>query len=328
VVLLLLALLALNPNALPLAVTENFQRAQSATAAGDYAAAADALANASARLPYDGYIEYRAGLADISAQRFEPAIRRLKRAGDRLGWTPTLRVALGDAYLGYGDRAAAVEQWEHALVDLPADRALRQRLANNYEVLGRYPEAIRVLNQRVEMGDTDPALLYRLAVLTAVTEPASAIARLNVVLGVPGPFASSAQALLGAVEGGLNEGDEAYTYGRVGFVLIQLEEWGLAEYALTRALALNPQYADAHAYLGLALDMQQKEGEAAYVEAVRLQPDSPLAQYLLGLHYRRAGESTKALPYLQTAQKLDPDNPAIAAEIGGAYAAQNDLINA
>lgn len=325
---LLAALVALSPNALPLSVTENFRRAEAASAAGDYAAAADALANAAARLPYDGYLEYRAGLADISAQLFEPAIRRLRRAGDLLGWNMALRVALGDAYLGYGDRAAAVEQWELALSDLPADRALLTRLANNYEALGRYPDAIHALNRQAQAGDADPALLYRLALLTAVTEPVNAIARLNVVINVPGPLTSQAQSLLQAVEGGLNEGDDAYTFGRVGYVLIQLKEWALAEHALVQAVTLNPEYADANAYLGLALDMQKKDGEAAYAEAVRLQPDSPLAQYLFGLHYRQAGESTRALPYLQAAQKLDPENPAIAAEIAGAYTAQNDLINA
>ena len=49
---------------------------------------------------------------------------------------------------------------------------------------------------------------------------------------------------------------------------------------------------------------------------------------MLGLYYRRAGDSGAALPYLQAAQALDPQNPAIAAEIGGAYASLGDLGNA
>jgi tetratricopeptide (TPR) repeat protein len=148
------------------------------------------------------------------------------------------------------------------------------------------------------------------------------------VASVPSEFTAQADRLLRAVQAGQEAGDEAYTFGRVGYELIQLQEWALAEHALTRAVELNPGYADAHAYLGLALDSQQKDGEAAYQNAVELAPDSALAQFLFGLHYRQLGQSAKALPHLQAAQKLDPENPAIAAEMGGAYAAQNDLADA
>jgi len=115
------------------------------------------------------------------------------------------------------------------------------------------------------------------------------------------------------------------TFAKVGYAFEQLGEWRLAEEALARAVNLSPAYADAYVYLGLAQDMQGKDGQPAYQQAVTLAPDSPVAQFFFGLHYRRTGDSQTALTYLLAAQQLDQANPAIAAEIGGAYASLGDL---
>lgn len=328
---LIAALVVLSPNALPVPVPAAFQRAERAAAAGEWAAAADALDEAAARLPYDGYSAYRAGLANLAAGRYADAAQHLQTAAALSGWDAARRTALGDARHGLGDSAAALDQWEQALAlttEAAGRDALLTRLAAGYEAAGRYADAIAALAQRQQAGAADPALLYRLALLTAATAPQDAAARLSTVVSVPSEYAAPADRLLRAVQAGLEQGDPAYLYGRVGYELIQLEEWPLAAVALGEALQLNPAYADAHAYLGLAQDAVGQDGATAYQQAITLAPDSALIQYLFGLHYRRLGQSVQALPYLQAAQKLDPNNPAIAAELGGAYAAQNDLVNA
>lgn len=326
--LLMAALLLLSPGAIPLVVPEAFRRADAALAQGEAVVAADALNEAARRLPADGYIAYRSGLADLAASRFESAATKLQRAGELSGWTPELHVAAGDALAGGGDRDGALAHWEEAVKALPTEDALLTRLALTYEAAGRYADAINAYARRFQNGVTDPAMLYRLALLTAVTKPDEAVARLSVVTNVPSEYTPRAQTLQRAVEAGLSQNDPAYTFGRVGYELIQFQEWALAEHALLQAVTLNPQYSDAFAYLGLAQDSQNKDGEPSYQQAVALAPASPLAQYLFGLHYRQQGESSKAIPYLQTAQQLDPGNPAIAAELGGAFAATGDFINA
>jgi tetratricopeptide (TPR) repeat protein len=205
---------------------------------------------------------------------------------------------------------------------------LLARLANAYEAAGRYANAIDILIILARVRANDAAVFYRLALLTAATVPAQAPARLAIVTEIAPQFAPQARSLIDAIQTGEASGSPAYTFGLVGFALIQLSEWRLAEEALTHAVGADPEYADAHAYLGLALDRQDKDGLEAYETAVRLAPESPLAQFLLGLHFRRTGDSGAALPYLQAAQALDPQNPAIAAEIGGAYASLGDLANA
>jgi len=328
VIVLFAALTLLSPQAAPLGVSEALRRAEAATARQDYAAAADALSDAVSRLPYEATIIQRAGLADISAGRFDSAVARLQRTATLSGWTPGLRAALGDAYLGRGDRTAAIAQWEQALAALPNEEALLARLATVYEADGRFPQAAEMLKRRLQAGNRDPALLYRLALITAATAPGESLVPLLVAAEVPSDFAATARYLRSVIQEAQAQGVPAYTFGRVGFELVQLREWALAEHALAQAVSLDPTYADAHAYLGLAQDSQGRDGLASYERAVQLAPQSPLAHYLFGLHYRSRGESAKALPYLRAAQQLDPQNPAIAAEIGGAYAAQNDLLNA
>jgi tetratricopeptide (TPR) repeat protein len=326
--LLIIVFLVLGPQPSPLPVAQDFLRAQNATAKEDYATAARALADAAARLPYDGSVVYRAGLADISAQKYESAIERIQAAAALDGWTPARRIALGDAFLGSGDRPQALEQWELALQNLPADDNLLVRLANNYEAEGRYPEAVDALSQLAQVRANDPAVYYRLALLTAVTSPAEALARLARAESLAPDLAPKTSAIAKAIQTGQASGDEAYTFGQVGFALIQLNEWGLAELALTHAVNVNPDYADAHAYLGLAQDRQGKDGLQAYEAALRLAPESPLVNFLIGLHWRHSGDAATALTYLKKAQSLDAQNAAIAAELGQTYAVLGSFADA
>ncbi len=324
--LVLILLSGAQPALLPIA--EALRAAQAATANQDYAAAADALTDAAARLPYAGYAAYRAGLADVSAQRYAEAVAQLQTAAALSGWTPTLHTALGDAYLGQGLREAALEQWNSALAEKPQDDGLLARLANSYEALNRYPEAIAALRALAQVRGNDAAVYYRLALLTAATEPAQALSTLALVAGFAPSLTPTTQALQQAIETGQASGSEAYTFARVGFTFIQLKEYALAELALSRAVAAEPSYADAYAYLGFVQDMQEKDGLAAYEIAVKLAPESPLALFFLGRHWRLQGEASRALTYLEQAQKLDSQNPALAAELGAAYASQPDLTNA
>jgi tetratricopeptide (TPR) repeat protein len=327
-VLMLAAILLAGLQPTLLAVARDFQSARAATAVRNYAAAADALSNAAARLPYASYVLNQAALAEISAGRFDDAIRHLYAVADLDRWTTARHVALGDAYLGKGDASSALSQWEQALPDSPKDDALLARLANQYEALGRYPDAVRVLTTLTEVRRDDPAVYYRLALLTAATSPVDAPARLVLVADMAPNLAPTARMLVDAIQSGEATGNPAYTFGRVGYAFEQLNEWRLAEEALKRAVAIDPNYSEAYAYLGLSQDRQNKDGLGAYETAVRLAPQSPLAQFLLGLHWRRAGDSHTALIYLEAAQALDPQNPAIAAEMGGAYASLGDLTEA
>jgi tetratricopeptide (TPR) repeat protein len=323
-----LCLLLLAPAPAPLALSEDFRAAQAGLASHDYAAAADALSDAAARLPYVSAVVLQAGLVEISAGRYQQAVQHLWLAASQDGWTPDKRIALGDAYFGLGKRDAATEQWALALQDRPTDAALLQRLATNYEASGRYTETVAILSSLVALGQATPEMYYRLAALTAAVSPAEALARLTVVIEIAPDRAANARALKAAIEEGLRANDEAYTLALTGAAFAQLKEWALAEMALTRAVTLNPNFARAYAYLGLALDEQNKDGQAAFETALRLEPGSPWVNYLLGSHWRRFGDGRAAITYYQRALALDAKNPAFAAELANTYASLGDLTEA
>ncbi len=320
-----LVLLALAASPVPLALRADFSTAQAARAAQHYAVAASALADAAERLPYVGQVAYQAGLAEVAAGQFAIAISHLRASATLEGWTPEKRAALGDAYLGQGDPSAATEQWALALKERPTDTALLQRLAGTYEASGRYTETVALLSSMVALGQATPEMYYRLALLTAATAPADALARLTVVADIAPAYAAPAKTLRQAIETGQRANDEAYTFGLTGFTLLQLKEAALAEMALTHAVALNPSFARAYAYLGLAQDAQNKDGRTAYETALRLEPNSAWINYMLGLHWRQFGEGGTAIDYFKRALTLDAQNPAFAAELATTYMALNDL---
>lgn len=308
-----------------LAIAPALRAAETATAQENYDAAADAMQVAYLRLPYAGYVTYRSALTDISAKRFAAAARKLEITASLEGWNITRRIALGDALLGMDQREAALKQWELARTLEPNDPALLARLAKYYEDLGRYPEAKEALAQLTQLQPENTAALYRLALLTVATAPNDAPARLSLLAELAPNYADTAHRLLNAIQESQATNNIVYSFGRVGFELLQLQEWALAEVALTQAVTLDSNYADAYVYLGLAQDRQQKDGFAAYETAIKLAPTSPLAQFFMGLYYRRVGKPETAIPYLKEANRLDPQNPGIMAEIAGAYASLSDL---
>lgn len=323
-----LCLLLLVPTPVPLALWADFRTAQAAADRKDFASAAAVLGDAADRLPYVGSVAYKAGQAELAAGQYDLAIQHLQQSATLDGWTPDKRTALGDAYSGRGDQASATEQWTLALKDRPNDAALLQRLAGSFENSGRYTDTVATLTSLVALGKATPDMQYRLALLTAADSPSDALPLLAVVVKIAPNHAADAKTFQQAIETGLQAKDEAYTYGLTGFAFIQIQEWALAEIALRHAVVLNPNYSRAHAYLGFALDQQNKDGRSDYETALKLEPNSSWINYMLGLHWRHLGESGTAINYFKQAVTLDAQNPAFAAELANTYAADSDLTDA
>jgi len=125
-------------------------------------------------------------------------------------------------------------------------------------------------------------------------------------------------------------GDPAYASALLGRVLFEEREWALAARQFERALSHNPDYPDARAYLGYALDQMGRPDEARphLLQAVALAPDSAVVHVFLGLHYDRLGDFSAARAEYETAYDLDPDNPATCVEIGQTWAAEGRYVAA
>jgi Flp pilus assembly protein TadD len=108
---------------------------------------------------------------------------------------------------------------------------------------------------------------------------------------------------------------------------------GLHEAALSnfdQALILHPRYVEAEDNRGLALRELNRLDQArdAFQNAIDWQGQKPVnAQPLLNLGSLLTfqGDTSKAVPLLEQAAALAPQNPAIHEQLGAAYVAKNDL---
>lgn len=103
-----------------------------------------------------------------------------------------------------------------------------------------------------------------------------------------------------------------------GVALIGVGEWAWAHHAFDAALAVDPLHVTALAYRGFAKDRQGLDGLADIEAAQALGPRDPAGYYFAGLHWRAAGDYAASHQAFLAAHFLAPDNPAFAAEVGGA----------
>ncbi len=97
-----------------------------------------------------------------------------------------------------------------------------------------------------------------------------------------------------------------------------------AEAQCQAALERQPNNADVHNGLGIALAMQRRYDEAvvAFKEAIRLASDHPWAHNNLGYTYLQQGRLDEAIAELNVALRLNPENALAHNNLGIAYARQ------
>ncbi|MGD0417866.1 MAG: tetratricopeptide repeat protein [Terriglobales bacterium] len=124
-----------------------------------------------------------------------------------------------------------------------------------------------------------------------------------------------------------NDADANYLLGRTKF---NENDFPAAISSFERALILHPKYVEAENNIGLAwreLNDLEK-AEAAFRAAIEWQGDAPGdAQPFLNLGTLLADQSRieQAIPYLDKAAVLSPDNPTVHEELSHVYAAQQNL---
>jgi len=250
------------------------------------------------------------------------AVGEAERRGAEPAEVERLRAAISAA-LATSDPAkpshwTAVVKHARALLALdPEDRNARHVLARAYLGLRRWEAAATVYGELVRSDPDDRRAAEHLGVLRLGDDP-DALEYLRLA------ETDLSQRVIAALSEATSADDPAYASTRVGEVLVQHREWALATRHLELAVARNPGYADAHAYLGYALDQLGYLDDAAphLLGAVGAAPDSPLARMFLGLHYGRAGDPAAARAQYEAAYDLAPDNPAVCVEIAQTWAAE------
>lgn len=230
--------------------------------------------------------------------------------------------AIGEAYIARGDEETALVYLGIAARQRE-DLALWRALADQYQARGEWDLARQAWEGILQADPQDSTAHFQLGVLLAPHDTRRAYDHLAFATDDPlwGEAARTLQATILAVQGDV----PAYQSAQIGFVLVAQELWYQAEAAFDIAVTLDPEYAEAWAYLGLARARQGKNAVPAFEQALVLAPDAPLIIYLYGLMWRAVGDLDRSLALLAEAQGLAPDNPAFAAEVGVAHQLLGDL---
>ena len=252
-------------------------------------------------------------LPDSRTDRPLQALYQLQVQAARGGWTSDRLRLAGDLWRSMGDLTRAVAYWEAAAPDATV---LRDR-AQAYLDLQRWSDADDTLDHLLKLLPADstdrPWAQFQLGLIRAAYNPTQALDLLRAAQPTYGATVTNLLPLLAG----------AADSTQVGIVLAKNNLWPYAELAFSQSsdgLAL--------AYRGLARDMQSKDGSEQIAAAVALAPQNSQVRFLQGLHLRLAYDYAGSMRAMVQAVALDPENPALYAELGKAYQLNGDLVSA
>ena len=171
----------------------------------------------------------------------------------------------------------------------------------------------------------DQRLEKAFAELLSIYESDRAIDHLRALSNQNADESALERELLRAIRSSEQEGSPAYTLAQVGQVFARFQEWQLARLAFEQAISMDPGYAEALAYLGLSKLQSGEEGFEELYTALEIKDDNPRTYIFLAMQHQILGEVEAAREALDNAARLDPENPAIAAQLGSVYAEIGDF---
>lgn len=297
-------------------VEQALNTARQAIEAGEKFSASQAISLAADYVPWRSDLREKAGLLALEAAQFETAVHHLTQVAASGELSPNGYVAFGDAALAVGDQQNAIRYWEQALRSGAEKDELHSRLAEEYRQLGDLRRAITHLKAMVDFEPTSAELNYELGLLLAATEPESAFAYLTLTSELSPRLAEEARLLTRELRSARLADDQSHLFAVSGQSLASIGEWDLAAAALLKSTELNPENADAWAYLGEARQQVDLSGFEQLQIALNLDPNSVAANTLMGIYHQRRDEYALALNYFHAAAKNDPKNPVLQVEIG------------
>ena len=257
-----------------------------------------------------------AGILSLKSGNNQTAQTYLEHVNESGNLSSTGLIALGDADQSADDPLSAIQHWEEALEAGGAPDELHSRLAETYRQLDDLDNAIQHQSELVKINPTDAASNYTLGLMLAASQPESALAYLTLAAELDPKLSEFTSEVTQNIRSARIRDDQAHLLVSSGQALASIEEWDLAVIALSRATEINPEHADAWAYLGEALQKMGQEGSDQLERALIIDPNSLAANILMGLYWQREERYDLALIYLHTAAQLDDHNPALQAEIG------------
>jgi tetratricopeptide (TPR) repeat protein len=322
-----------------------------------YTEAARRLETAAGFAPQRSDLWEAAGTAAIQSGDPVNAIRLLERAGGLSANDPPVGkglsvvglVVLGDAYLQMNQPAAAVIAYDRAAAAGLETPAIYEKLLLARRAAGDAPGAAIAARRLSELQPGNSVRLTELGLMTAALQPEKGVEILTRAAARDPAAQPALQAVRRAVLSARSADDPVYTLISTGRALAGLDRWELAVDAFREAARQRPDYAEAWAYLGEALqhlpppgagtrpsqqaaapitstpDPNQGPGLAELQRARQLDPNSLAANSFLALYWQRRARPDLARQIFEEAVRLAPASPALQAALGEALAVNGDL---
>jgi tetratricopeptide (TPR) repeat protein len=323
-------LLGLTPH--PHAVDRFLENAGRSLANGDILTASQNIADAGESFPWWYELNLIAGRLALQAGDPKAAIQYFERPGAISHLSSDDLILLGDAYHQTGDPLMAEKIWRQ-VSEQDASSQVYERLANFYLLQKDYVSAITMLQHLLDLNPSDISLYYQIGSLYAATDPIKALPFLAQASEIDPAIAIQAQNLHDKIRTASLSDDLAYTLLIAGRQLASWGDWELATVAFQNAVKIQPEYTDAWAFLSEA--QQQMElllngsvsgaGLHELENAIRLDPNSPLANTLMGLYWERQGDYSQAQLYLEHAIASSPKDSFLYSELGNILTKAGDL---
>lgn len=210
----------------------------------------------------------------------------------------------------------ALEELE-GICDREAD--LLKRISLEFESQGKISAALTtLLRLSKDAGDVD----RRIAILTSTQDPEAAHALLVAESSLDDPLLHE---LAFAIETSRIVEAPSFSLAQVGQTLARAGDWRLAAEAFQNATQIDPSYAEARAYLGLALDQIGQDGLDELQAAAAMTDSSALPHLFLGRHWRSKGAFAPAMRSFEKAVELEPDDPGVMVELAATYRAAGQI---
>jgi len=232
---------------------------------------------------------------------------------------------LADLYLHLDDIERALEYWAFAENNCPAFDQTLLAIARDLIEDGSMAEADNLLQSLSLSRPQDPEFHLLNGMVVATYDPEKALSSLRLADDLTNNSNLQAQQLFRVIEDARSADHVAYSLAIVGQYYASIGEWMFSVRSLQNAIAIQPDYADAYATLGLARDRIGENGIVELLKAVELAPEEVIPHLYLGMHWQLKNEFDMAFNEFERASELDPTNPAVAAQIGAVYEAKGEI---
>jgi len=226
---------------------------------------------------------------------------------------------LGQIYWDTNQSDKAYATWQSVTNASKISIEELQKLVQIQQLRNDWYGAYLTLLRWYEVDPSDKAIIRPLTFSQILFDPDNAITTIKNSYNV------NLQPLIPEIELILKEENPVYQVILSGNLLASIEEWGYAKAAFTYATRLDPQYAEAWALYGNAINQTGGDGYSALNKALQLSPQSSMVNALVASYWRMQNDYSKSIEIYKNLAKQEPENVLWQLEMANTYVQLGDL---